>query len=260
MLFVNTRPQDRAEVLTSALVAHDIAVIELPLLVLNARPLSSALIALYRALSTVNVIVVVSPTAVEIGMRYLAQLGMTVEDLSHIHWVAVGIKTAECLKKYQIESHVPQLETSEGMLSLDVFKQLSMTDKVAFWRGEGGRQLMMQQLIQQGIEVANFVLYERRCPVQSVAKMPYIISRLQAVQSYIMLISSEASWLNWLDLIQSEAVLLNHKAQYWVLGDRLCAILSDYKKQNDFDFQIIKLNDLNIVTITQHLLGLQGKL
>ena len=45
---------------------------------------------LYQQLEQVQVIVVVSPTAVEIGMRYLQQAGITLEQLAHIQWIAVG--------------------------------------------------------------------------------------------------------------------------------------------------------------------------
>lgn len=255
---MNTRPQDRAEALTSALFDHHVQVIELPLLALHACPLSDQLIELYSQLSQVDVIVVVSPTAVEIGMQYLKQLQIDPTVLAHIEWIAVGEKTAQALKQYHISSLVPQVETSEGMLSLPIFKQLNTFTKVAFWRGHGGRQFMMQQLQNDGIEVLNFVLYERKCPIQSRHKIHQIIPILQQ-QHYIVLVSSEASWLNWLELIQFDSSLLN-KAQYWVLGERLFCILSDYKQRYDFNFEIIKLNSLSIESILEHVIQLQGKL
>lgn len=259
MYFINTRPKDRAEELTLALSHYSVQVIDLPLLELTARPLSEELIHLYELLRNTQVLVVVSPTAVEIGMKYLAQLGIELDSLQYIRWVAVGDKTAACLKKYQIESFVPRVETSEGMLNLPILNQLNSGDRVAFWRGKGGRQFMMQQLLDRGIDVLNFVLYERRYPLQSNNNLHEITLLLQQEQTYIILISSEASWLNWLRLMQSDVTLLN-KAQYWVLGDRLFQILHDYKKQNNFDFQIIKLINLRIESIVQHVIQLQGKL
>ncbi len=97
MLFINTRPQDRAKPLTVALQQQFIEVIELPLLELIARPLSSELTYLYQQLFSAKVIVVVSPTAVEIGMKYLKQLDIQLADLAHLKWIAVGQKTAESL-------------------------------------------------------------------------------------------------------------------------------------------------------------------
>jgi uroporphyrinogen-III synthase len=34
---------------------------------------------------------------------------------------------------------------------------------------------MMQQLQQQGVEILNFVLYRRQCPIQSVTLFPKIL-------------------------------------------------------------------------------------
>ena len=66
MLFINTRPQDRAEALTQALQQQHIEVIDLPLLQLSAQPWSEQLANLYAQLPHTHIIVVVSPTAVDI--------------------------------------------------------------------------------------------------------------------------------------------------------------------------------------------------
>jgi len=71
MLFINTRPQDRASTLTEALVDAGYQVATLPLLELKAEPFSFELQQLYQQLEQTQVIVVVSPTAVEVGMQYL---------------------------------------------------------------------------------------------------------------------------------------------------------------------------------------------
>ena len=60
----------------------------------------------------------VSPTAVDVGMQYLAQSGLKIDELKHIQWIAVGQATANRLHDYGIEAHVPEVETSEGMLNL----------------------------------------------------------------------------------------------------------------------------------------------
>jgi uroporphyrinogen-III synthase len=38
-------------------------------------------------------------------------------SLKHIQWIAVGQATANRLHEYGIEAHVPDVETSEGMLT-----------------------------------------------------------------------------------------------------------------------------------------------
>lgn len=258
MLFINTRPQDRAKPLTLALLDQGINVIELPLLELIERPCSDDLKSLYQQLPNTQVVVVVSPTAVEVGMKYLNQLNISLKDLSEIIWVAVGEKTAESLLNYGIKSIRPEVETSEGMLSLPILNELPSSSKIAFWRGEGGRQFMMETLSEQGHCILNFVLYERQCPEQSRLSRATIQQQLQQTPSYIMVVSSEASWLYWVDLIQHNDNILN-KADYWVLGERLFELLLKYQKQNNLHFNIKKLTNLKIDLIMQHVLAAQGK-
>ena len=61
MLFINTRPKDRAEKMSHALRMAQVPVLDLPLLELVARPWSVALSELYQQLLAAQVIVVVSP-------------------------------------------------------------------------------------------------------------------------------------------------------------------------------------------------------
>ncbi|NLN57061.1 MAG: uroporphyrinogen-III synthase [Gammaproteobacteria bacterium] len=259
MIFINTRPQGRAEALSQALQQQYIEVINLPLLHLSARPWSAELASLYAQLPNTHIIVVVSPTAVEVGMAYLAQSHLQLQDLQHIRWVAVGEKTAEVLREYGVHSDIPQVETSEGMLSLASLQNLAAGTQIAFWRGEGGRQFMMQTLLDQGMQVHNFVLYQRECPASSVQKMAAVRSRLIQTSEFWMMISSEASWLNWLMLIQHDATLLN-KGHYWVLGDRLEQILLDYQAQHHTKYKILKLTNLKTELILQQIMRMQGKL
>ncbi|MDW7640755.1 uroporphyrinogen-III synthase, partial [Klebsiella pneumoniae] len=76
---------------------------------------------------------------------------LNLDDLKHIQWIAVGQATANRLHDYGIEAHVPEVETSEGMLNLPLLHHMQKSGSVAFWRGEGGRQFMMETLQQQGI-------------------------------------------------------------------------------------------------------------
>ena len=102
MLFINTRPQDRAENLSHALRMAQIEVLDLPLLELVAQPWSDSLSELYQRLPSTQVIVVVSPTAVEIGMDYLTKASLSLEAIRHIQWIAVGETTAQALAQYGI--------------------------------------------------------------------------------------------------------------------------------------------------------------
>lgn len=259
MLFINTRPTDRAAALTAALSIQSIEVFELPLLELQAQAWSEQLQSCYQQLLYANVIVVVSPTAVEIGMQYLSLSGLSLAQLTHVQWIAVGEKTAQVLAQYGIAAHVPQIETSEGMLSLPELQQLKINSKIAFWRGEGGRQFMMQHLQQQGMQIINCVLYQRGCPDHAQFKAQQLQQKLSTPQPYAVLISSEASWLNWCQLFEQQPKILE-SAVYLVLGQRLFALLQQYAQQQKCDLQIRLMHDLKPQVILKQLEQLQGKL
>ncbi len=258
MLFINTRPQDRAAELTQQLEAAQIAVTELPLLELMAVPYSIELQQLFQQLGRASIIVVVSPTAVEIGMQYLRQSGIALSTLADVQWIAVGKKTEQVLRQYGIRSHVPEIETSEGMLQLPVLAELAPNAVIAFWRGEGGRQFMMRHLHQQGNEILNFVLYKRQCPPQSAQSIKSLLPHLQQQARYWVLISSEASWLNWLELIDHDIFLIN-KGIYLVLGPRLARILEEFRQNHSAAFQVTQLENLNAEVILREIEQVQGR-
>lgn len=257
MLFLNTRPADRATPLSQFLQAAQIDVLDLPLLELVPVPWSEQLALQYAELPSVQVIVVVSPSAVQYGMEGLQRSGMALAALQHVQWIAVGEATAQALQAYGLQSHVPEVETSEGMLDLPVLHQLPRMAKIAFWRGEGGRQFMMDTLRSAGMELLNFVLYRRQCPEQASKILAKNLARLQAQQRYCMLVTSEAGWLNWRKLTAEHADLLNH-AHFLVLGGRLFHVLEQDRQIHQSAFSISQLNDLRKESILKQIAAVQG--
>lgn len=113
----------------------------------------------------------------------------------------MGQATANRLHDYGIEAHVPEVETSEGMLNLPLLHCMQKSGSVAFWRGEGGRQFMMETLQQQGIQILNFVLYRRQCPQASYSTFKHLTQNSNYnLDKWLVLITSEASWKYWLEL------------------------------------------------------------
>lgn len=256
MLFINTRPEDRAVSLTQALSNAGYEVANLPLLELVDEPWSDALQQLYQQLEQVQVIVVVSPTAVDVGMRYLQRAGIHLDQLIHIQWIAVGQTTAQALAKFHIRAVVPEVETSEGMLELPILKQQKNVQKIAFWRGLGGRQFMMQQLQQQGVVVLNFVLYRRECPVASQTQFVNICAKASSGQQIVVLITSEASWNNWQQLCEKK--IIDVEWIYLVLGERLRKIVEHTQSQLSKTVNIIQLESLSALEIIQRMKDWQG--
>ena len=256
-LFINTRPADRADSLNQALHREGVQVFELPLLELIQTDWSETLKDLYEQIERAQVIVAVSPSAVHFGMQGLKFTGRSPEQLQHIQWIAVGEKTAQTLLEYGIESTAPEVETSEGMLKLDVLQQLQPGSVIAFWRGEGGRQFMMESLHEAGMKILNFLLYTRRCPEETLHKREALIQLLSVSTEPYVLISSEASWLNWLELLQGQEHLLQ-KCHCFVLGERLYGLLFRYQQEHQQKIKLSQLTDLKSGTILRQIASVQG--
>lgn len=219
IFFINTRPVERAiPIIPQAWTQYQ--EFYLPLLALTAQPLDDVLKQQFLDLLKVDVIVVVSPMAVTVGMTYLQQLGIGIHQLTHMTWVAVGERTAQCLAEYGISAQCPEIETSEGMFQLPIFKNQQHIDRVAFWRGEGGRKWLMQQLSDQGLIIDNFLLYKRSFPQSSQQQWQEIQPILKTFKQIVVLISSGESWQNWLNLHQNNpSQLANY--DYFILGQRV---------------------------------------
>ncbi|MFC3903254.1 uroporphyrinogen-III synthase [Acinetobacter marinus] len=244
---INTRPAERASVLTEALQGLGYAVYELPLLSLEPMTLDTGLKTQFAQLKDAKIVVVVSPIAVELGIQYALQCDISLTELQTKQWIAVGRSTQLALSKHQIDSICPTVETSEGMLQLPILNDLisaqsstsrdTKTDTendtanvtIAFWRGIGGRTLMMDALTAQGCHVLNMLLYHRAMPNYTIDDLKQLVQQLPAM----ILISSEQSWKNWQQLTERmiEHRIVNQDVfaenQYVVLGERVSQVLRD---------------------------------
>jgi len=105
-----------------------------------------------------DVWIFVSANAVRCGLPVLAPLleagnGPTV--------IAVGAKTRDVLSQCGVESRVPDRQDSEGLLMMSEFNSDSV-DHVVIVKGEGGRDLLANELSARGVSVTEFPCY-RRC-------------------------------------------------------------------------------------------------
>lgn len=229
IIFLNTRPEGRNH---SIFYKHTtIKEYSIPLLALYAQPLTAELQQQLKNLVNVDVIIVVSPAAAEILDKYLHQLHHfeNFQDINIIKrksWVAVGRKTAEYLRKMGIFADIPQIETSEGMWQLDVFKK--DIRRVAFLRGFGGREWLMNQFSANAVQVDNILLYRRECPQNLLENWRNILHDLQKSlvknEKYqiFVLISSGASWQYWQQCLQYQLPQGEVEWTYLVLGERVC--------------------------------------
>ncbi|WP_051526796.1 uroporphyrinogen-III synthase [Alkanindiges illinoisensis] len=222
---LNTRPAERADGLNQALQQAGYPVSQLPLLELVAEPFE-AIQPQLSEIWQVAVVVVVSPAAAQLGLAGLKQLDILPSQLA-CHWVAVGQGTAAILAQAGITAQVPALETSEGMLALDIFQQAqhstascaitsdsAATGPIMFWRGHGGRQFMLKQLASQQ-QVISLNLYDRQLPESTKAQYQQLLSQ----PPQVLVITSGVSWQHWLELGQQFGTMI--PPYILVLGQRI---------------------------------------
>ena len=164
---LNTRPLARAASLQSALLATGARVQQLPLLEIDALPLTAEAQQWLRDLDRYRWVFVVSPTAAELGLQHLADYWP--QWPLDVQWLAVGDSTAQVLRQHLLSPMIPDEETSEGLLRLPIFQQLHRGDRLLVLRGEGGRNLVREHLITQGVRVDYIELYRRQLPAQTIA-------------------------------------------------------------------------------------------
>lgn len=223
--FLNTRPTDRAQPLTHALLQAGWHADELPLLELIPIPVTEQDQNALRKLVTQSprVIVVVSPTAARLGLQALDALNIHAAALP-IRWLAVGHGTAQVLKAVGIHADVPELETSEGLIASSALSDLVVDELVMVWRGIGGRELVQESLLARGVRLQVLNLYQRQLPASSKALWANYCSKANdSVKKDdkhlpdVVLLSSGESWRYWRELAGEQALT----PWLLVLGQRL---------------------------------------
>lgn len=237
---LNTRPADRASSLTFHLRELGHQVSELPLLAFEPCLLSDADQYALQQIAEQSVVVVISPIAAQLGLAYLAQIGIHVAALS-VHWVAVGQATAHVLRQAELSPTVPILETSEGLVALPEIEQLTVQQRVMIWRGEAGRELIQLQLQQQQVNLSNLELYRRVSPPRLAEDWSGILKRVGWPD--VVLISSAEAWRQWQAMTHAEAT----QAYVLVLGQRL------FQQLQPLTTRLLHLPDLQPLTIGQAL-------
>lgn len=162
---VNTRPKERADALNHALMQQGATVLALPLLETTPLLLSPQAQDYLHNLDSYDGVFIVSPTAASLGLKALADYWP--QWPVAIGWLAIGQSTAELMRDYGIDAIVPLQETSEGLLQLPQLQSLKKGQRLLVLRGEGGRNLVRDNLQNQGVNVDYVNLYQRQLPQES---------------------------------------------------------------------------------------------
>ncbi len=163
----------------------------------------------------------ISPTAVHYAMKLCS---LTPETWPTTHFIAQGRGTATALKNHGFSNIIiPEKEySSEGLLNLAVLKNVT-GQKIAIFKGKGGRGLLVPSLQQQGATVTTFDCYERRCPTPSFDLSQHI----HTPKNTLFIITSSEGLQNLALLLHFEQPMNKpdwRDCHLLVISDKMCSL------------------------------------
>lgn len=155
-----TRPQPQAQSLAEAIRAADGQAWVMPMLAINPLPETQAIKDCLLMLDRFDLVIVTSRPAARLGMdlidRYWPQLPL------HLRWFAIGSGTAGELERFDIQVQHSSTGTDSEAL-LDMLGAVR-GQRILVIKGTGGRQLLGEQLTEQGASVEKIEVYQRSRP------------------------------------------------------------------------------------------------
>ena len=113
-------------------------------------------------------------------------------------WYGVGDATAAALEKYGVEPIVPPTnKNSEGLLALRGL-QVVGRERVCLFKGEAGRRLLQDTLLQRGAELDEVICYRRVLALKDSREQDRLAQFLQNPHAKFLIANSNESLDNFL--------------------------------------------------------------
>ncbi|WP_454782784.1 uroporphyrinogen-III synthase [Legionella sp. WA2022007384] len=222
---LNTRPQDQAQQLSQSI--HKVGGVVIALPALEIRATNNDWLNLLPDLNKVDQAIFISANAVHYCFTQLNR--QHIKWPSSIHVIAIGQGSAAALQKFGIQVHaIPNIPDSEHLLALNTLQQPAKQNVLLF-KGEGGRPLIEEQLIQRGANLITLKVYQRVIP-QISRKLLESIWRDDLVD--IILLTSEQSLHNLFKLFEKEAQEWLRNKKWLLISERLAQVASTMNIKN----------------------------
>lgn len=140
----------------AALASVNIAPVSRPLWTYEPTSLDVAGRELVSSLDRYDHVIAISQNAVRFGVATLSDYWP--QWPISLRWYAVGPTTAGAMQGYDIDPVVPQVASSEGLLALPQL-QVPGSGRVLILRGQDGRELLKQSLVERGFLVDYLEVY-----------------------------------------------------------------------------------------------------
>ncbi|NWC59787.1 uroporphyrinogen-III synthase [Pseudomonas veronii] len=185
-----TRPAEESALVAASLSDVGIFSSSLPLLEIEALPVTPEQQAVWADLGRYCAVIVVSKPAARLGVQRLER------HWPRLPWFSVGAATAQVLADHGLDVHYPPSgDDSEALLALPALREaIARTDaRVLILRGEGGRELLAERLREQGASVDYLELYRRFLPAYDPG---VLMQRIQLERLNGLVVSSGQGFLH----------------------------------------------------------------
>jgi len=185
-----TRPAEESKALAASLSEAGIFSSSLPLLEIEALPVTPVQQAVFRDLGRYCAVIVVSKPAARLGLQQLER------HWPQLPWFSVGAATAQVLADQGLDVHYPPTgDDSEALLALPALREAIARPgaRVLILRGEGGRELLAERLREQGASVDYLELYRRFLPAYDAG---VLMQRIQLERLNGLVVSSGQGFLH----------------------------------------------------------------
>jgi len=216
-----TRPAGQAEHLCRLIEAAGGTAVRLPAIEILAPADMTQLAAVTASLASYDLAVFVSVNAVRKGLDYILDRGAWPEN---VLIATVGASSAQALEPYGLAVDlVPQHQfNSEALLALDELQDMSGR-RVVIFRGNGGREHLLDTLSARGAAVEYAEVYRRACPAVDAASL---LHHWQPGALDVITITSNETLQNLFDMAGSEGQPLLRRLPL-VVASRRQALLAE---------------------------------
>jgi uroporphyrinogen-III synthase len=173
-----TRPGGQGEALAALIRAAGGEALCIPAIEIQDLAEPKGFFAVADTLSTFDLAIFVSPNAVQRGLKRLRARGVQVPWAGRPRVAALGQGSRRALEKEGFRDVIAPagLPDSEALLALPELGKVE-GQRVALFRGEGGRDLLGSELATRGAQVASAECYRRLLPESSRAPLGEALAR-----------------------------------------------------------------------------------
>jgi uroporphyrinogen-III synthase len=175
-----TRPQQQSQKLCSALHARNIIPLQLPTLTIKPVAKTLTLQTTLDQLFKTNIVIFVSPNAVQYALPLLGPEHLAV--LKQLKIAAIGPGTAKQLSAAGLNAILmsPQQFNSDGLLRLAELQDLTNQHIIIFC-GDNSRQQLAESLKQRGATVLLAIVYQCSPPKQLAKQLAALINEIDMI-------------------------------------------------------------------------------